>query len=102
MRQKIKLPQLASSLGILAFSMFVVWFPDVALAAEISVLNRSLEKLYSLLTGDGAKVISGIALAGIGFLTYRGMVPIAILIAFAAGTILIFGSKEIVDWWISR
>ena len=90
--------KMAFWMGII-FLVVVYFYPDSAFAADPSSQATSFTSgVYEFLTSRWTISVVAIALAGAGFLTLRGMIPIMYLVAVTAGAFFIYGSSIIANW----
>jgi len=92
MKQKYLLP------FAIAISLATLMFPDIVLAnigGGGDSINNVLNKILSLMTGNVAKTLTVIAIAGSGYLAYIGQLPWKAMINIAIGAGIIFGASSI-------
>lgn len=78
-------------------SVTMILLPDLVMAASTGAdsINSVLTKILDIMTGNIAKTLTVIAIAGSGYLAYIGQTPWMNMIKIAIGAGIIFGSASI-------
>lgn len=78
-----------------AFALLTLLAPDIVLASGGDSINKVLITVQGILTGNIAKTITIIAIAGSGYLAYIGQLPWKAMLNIAIGAGIIFGASSI-------
>ena len=84
--------------------VFIVLFPDPALADEVSTaFQRPIKLLLDLLTGTiaGLLVALSVVVAGIAYIINKDDVSgwVMVLVRIAIGGVIMFAAGKIANWW---
>tara|TARA_R110002110_G_scaffold390102_1_gene602954 strand:- start:24460 stop:24768 length:309 start_codon:yes stop_codon:yes gene_type:complete len=85
---------------VMTSSIAMLLFPDLVMAGTSALtggdsINSVLTKILNIMTGNIAKTLTIIAIAGSGYLAYIGQTPWMNMIKIAIGAGIIFGSANI-------
>jgi len=82
---------------VMTSSIAMLLFPDLVMAASTGAdsINSVLTKILDIMTGNIAKTLTVIAIAGSGYLAYIGQTPWMNMIKISIGAGIIFGSASI-------
>ena len=77
------------------YIVFLIFFPTLVLAADVTTV---LSNLLDYLTGTWGKIVSALAIVGIGYACFfLGKVHKSYVVTVVVGIGLVFGAQEILN-----
>jgi len=76
---------------------FVVGYPDVARASGTAPWETALQTLVDMMTGTTARLLSILAVVGLGIVAMTGRLSVRAALSVVLGIAIVFGAASIVD-----